>query len=895
LAQLFLVAGLLTQAPDTALIFQAWRGVWRRPFDSSTAAFRAAADDARARGNRPALASAHVGLGFLASRKGGVVPALAHFDSAMRVGATEDPTIEPLIRCTRATVLSFGGLPGARAEARLGQLRAREARSQRAMGWCWYAEGAVALNQSTDPATVLALLDSAIAVQRAAGDDDWLGISLFTRGYLLQFTGELAEAKRDLGMARKVATANNNRFTLAFVHRFLGDIHLATSDWTSADAEYRAALTAFQFLGDGIGLRGIKRVMASAQLGAGRLESAEATLRESRAEAESAGMAEGVYSALLELATVRWLRGDYEGSRAETERAAAYGLKTGHQGWVRQLGYHRGFHALRLGQLVPAERYLRAWLRDTPPGLILPRYAARARLAEVLVRRGRVDAGYAELSEAMDQLDSLRAGLDDRALRTLVFQVHNAFDEPDLGLATIVAALVRAGRVEEAFGVSERRRARVLADRLLRDRLVEGGLASDPHSAAAVPRPSVEALKAATSPGNALVEFLAGRWGQPTVAFVITRHALSAIILPSLDSLAADAERLVALLASGESADGPAGRLGRAILDPVVRGLPPDITTLHIVPDGFLHRLPFDALMLENGRPLLERYVVTVVPSAAVAQALHQKPATNRSGGVLAFGDPRFAEESAPTDAVAQAVYREAFDSAGGLPRLRASAGEASTAVGYSPDGELRLRAAASEAFLKTVAHNRFQVIHFATHALVDEHSSARTALALAPGDGEDGFVGPGELAALSLGADLVVLSACRTAGGTVVEGEGIQGLTAPFLEGGARAVVATMWPVADQKAAELTADFYAALARGLPVGAALRAAKLARRAAGAGPGEWAAFTAIGDPLLTIPLRAPPPHWRIWLVIGGLLLTVGFLFASRALRAPSPSPVARPS
>jgi hypothetical protein len=58
--------------------------------------------------------------------------------------------------------------------------------------------------------------------------------------------------------------------------------------------------------------------------------------------------------------------------------------------------------------------------------------------------------------------------------------------------------------------------------------------------------------------------------------------------------------------------------------------------------------------------------------------------------------------------------------------------------------------------------------LHFATHALVDEQAVTRTALALVPGGGHDGFVGPGDLAGLPLRADLVVLSACRTARGRV-------------------------------------------------------------------------------------------------------------------------------
>ncbi len=133
----------------------------------------------------------------------------------------------------------------------------------------------------------------------------------------------------------------------------------------------------------------------------------------------------------------------------------------------------------------------------------------------------------------------------------------------------------------------------------------------------------------------------------------------------------------------------------------------------------------------------------------------------------------------------------------------------------------------------------------------------AHTVLALAPDGSDDGMVGPGDLAALRLDADLVVLSGCRTAGGVLVEGEGVQGLTAPLIQAGARSVVASQWRIADRRTIPFIHAFYQALAKGLPVGDALRAAKLDGLRRGAPPWEWAAFTAVGDPMVTVALRAP--------------------------------------
>src|SRR5262249_58035781 len=104
---------------------------------------------------------------------------------------------------------------------------------------------------------------------------------------------------------------------------------------------------------------------------------------------------------------------------------------------------------------------------------------------------------------------------------------------------------------------------------------------------------------------------------------------------------------------------------------------------------------------------------------------------------LLALGDPTFASPGA-----------EPFPVAGGLPRLEASAREVALVARYAPEAEVRLRAAASAAWLKRADLTPFRVLHLATHAVVDESTAARTALALAPGDGDDGFVAPGELAA---------------------------------------------------------------------------------------------------------------------------------------------------
>jgi CHAT domain-containing protein len=254
-----------------------------------------------------------------------------------------------------------------------------------------------------------------------------------------------------------------------------------------------------------------------------------------------------------------------------------------------------------------------------------------------------------------------------------------------------------------------------------------------------------------------------------------------------------------------------------------------------------------------------------------------RRPAdTTGSPRLLALGDPAFARERAASGTREADVFRGAFDASGGLPRLAGSGDEARDVARFATESEIRLRGDASEAWLKRAPVDRFRVIHLATHALVDESSLARTSLALAPGAGEDGFLSPADLSALALRADLVVLSACRTAGGVMVAGEGLQGLTSPLLEAGARSVVATQWRISDRSTVRLVHDLYDALSRGEPVADALREAKLTAVRRGAPASEWAGFTVVGDPSVRIPLREPPSdrHWS-WLAAAVLVVLVG--------------------
>jgi hypothetical protein len=714
----------------------------------------------------------------------------------------------------------------------------------------------VASNLFNDQTLPRAQLDTAVELDRTSGDSVQLAISLMGRGYLDFIYFDLGAAQRDLGAALHLARATNAIEIEAAALRWLSAVAWQARDFETSAPEFLRADTLYRTMHDSLALSALQAGYGFAALARGESDIAERVFRAEQRVAERTGDIGGQYYSLEQLAQVELLRHHWSSALGQLEATDRFGVSHGLSGKVSGLKYLEGIALLRLGRLAEARTSLNRALSSSGPTQHLDQYAIHTRLAETELAAGDAAAAVQQLTAASDRLDSVRATLSDRDLRVLVFQANTDDFEPDLGFATIVAGLVRHGQTEAAFRLAERRRARDLEDRLLRARLLTGDSASlGAARPAKVRRDSLELL----GEGTAVLEFLGGPAGQPTTLFVRSRTGLTASVLPALDSLEPDLERFEGLLRSGASPGGTAARIGAALLGSALAGMPASITRLVIIPDGALHRVPFAALPLADGRPLVARFAVSLAPSLAVAEVLASRAAP-APGPVLAMGDPAFG--TSRTAAPRAEILREAFDASGGLPRLAASAAEARDAAAYADGSVLRLGADASEWFLKHTPLTRFRVLHFATHALVDDRTVARTALALAPGGGDDGFVTAGEIEQLSLDADLVVLSACRTADGLVIGGEGVQGLTAPFLQAGAQAVLATLWPVSDRAAARFELQVYQALARGITAGDALRAAQESAVANGEPASEWATFVLVGNPVTIVRFQPPGHRWR---------------------------------
>ena len=312
-----------------------------------------------------------------------------------------------------------------------------------------------------------------------------------------------------------------------------------------------------------------------------------------------------------------------------------------------------------------------------------------------------------------------------------------------------------------------------------------------------------------------------------------------------------------------------AARLSRMLLGPVAAEL--GHKRLLIVAEGVLQYVPFAALPAPGGdvaQPLIVDHEIVNLPSASVLAELREefgnrKPASKT---VAVLADPVFSADDArlaqATKIVADSspfvdAQRSAVESGmDGLVRLRFSRQEADEITRLAGD-KRNLKAvdfAANRATATDARLGDYQIVHFATHGLINNQHPDLSGVVLSlvdeQGRAQNGFLRLYDIYNLKLNADLVVLSACQTALGKEIKGEGLVGLTRGFMYAGAPRVVATLWRIDDRAGADMMRRFYESMLKdGLRPAAALRAAQISmlRDRRWHAPHFWAPFTIQGE------------------------------------------------
>jgi CHAT domain-containing protein len=451
-----------------------------------------------------------------------------------------------------------------------------------------------------------------------------------------------------------------------------------------------------------------------------------------------------------------------------------------------------------------------------------------------LVERSRARSFLALLSERdLDLSGELPAALD-RSRRDNAAQ----YDQTLLKLTSLPPAAGEAAR--EAL---RRELSRLRQDR---DEIaVEIRKASPRLAALHRPQPlDLAAAREVLDPGTLALSYSIAK--DHAVLFAVTREGgLRVKILPvGEERLRRDVESFLKS-ARQPAPDAGAATLARSLYQTLVGpvdGLVARSERVLILPDGPLHRLPFGALVrgtegrghyLIEWKPLQTALSLTVYGALRAARREPARPAASPAAEVVAFGDPHYPQalaagqqERAPIQGPRRDLRNSNWTA---LPYSRREVERIAEA--YSA-AHLYLGEEATEERAKAVARDA-RVLHFATHGYLDDRSPLDSALVLtipeqlSPGR-DNGLLQVWEIfESVRLDADLVVLSACDSALGRELNGEGLIGLTRAFQYAGARSVVATLWSVSDQATAELMARLHRHYAAGLTKDEALRQAQI--------------------------------------------------------------------
>ncbi len=708
----------------------------------------------------------------------------------------------------------------------------------------------------------------ALEVFERVADNDNAGVAFNVLGMVARRSGDLEAAARDYGQARKLFILAKDQLGEGEALSGLMEVSVDRNDASNPELYVRGLTVA-----EATGNQGLQ---ATALAGTGDVMFRQRRFILARAEYQKS------------------LNAARNGGGNPYEEALA-------QGRLARVEMAMGNLKKALGS------YLQAQALEEKAGAIEDVARTQYMRARIYVARNEPLKALAEIEKTIAIIEQQRLRISKFESRAQYFAwVHEYY-------ALYIRVLMEMERIEpdgqymrRAFEASERSKVRALLDELANspqtvncdEPLVEAArpeeISAPPNSEdmrldksvnAETAMESVEQIQAEMREGGTtLIEFALGE--ESSFAWLVDGRSISAIELAGGAEIRSRVERLRQTLEPLESygSEMPEEFLGRR--EAQTRAVQEQVSELGrllfgtmrlpagkrliIVPDGPLQYLPFAALATPAGEPLVERYELAMLPSAAALTALRKSRAGRPApqDEVVVIADPVYERRGAVPEPshgtlTSKAIMRSAeltraledlhkTETIPNLPGSRIEAlniqrilGASHTrlALGYEANRDAVLRGVLAQA----------RVIHFATHGLLDARHPENSGLLLAlfnpQGQAQDGYLRVSDIRGLKLSADLVVLSSCESALGKDMGSEGIIGLPRAFLYAGAQRVIASLWKVDDEAAAALMASFYEALKAGESPTEALNQAqrKLRRDPRFSDPYFWAAFFIEGE------------------------------------------------
>ncbi len=656
------------------------------------------------------------------------------------------------------------------------------------------------------------LVEAARDLATRLGDHAARAMAYNNLGAMLHEDGALPAARSEYSAALDIWTTLADRRHAVLAHANLASVDLAQNDLDEAANSIDKALSLARAVDNPRGEAMALNLRGKLQRRREQYAEARASHQLALARARAAGIAGEEWRALDGLGLTLDLQGHHDEARG-------YGLQALDR--IEATRREIASDSFRVGYVADKmqvyEHTLRLALAGGPP---TPENAAETlQIAERARARGLLDL-FAESSAG------LLEGISPELLRSEEKALAH------LNRATVRLATATDASTRDAAGVElqDARKALNLLEETIRRQAPRYGEIVYPMPATA------QEVQDTLARGEVLLEYFLGE--QASWLWTVDRARVTVQTLPPAREISPLVNNLLEAVASRVAGLDGGRRLERASRA-LAKLLLPDAGTagakrLILVPDGSLHLVPFGLLPIENGL-LIESHEVAMVPSASTLRMIRSRTTTPATrflgiGGVLGTDD-------------------------GALPLPHARAEIESIAKLLAATGaDTLIGAGAGKAALRTRDLTPYRFIHFATHGWLDDADRRNSGLRLtpAPDDPSSALLTLDEIPGLRLSTDLVVLSACESALGEQLAGEGLLSLTRAFLYAGSRAVAVSLWNVSDASTGDLMTAFYRGMLAGEAPATALRQAQLgflrSDRAARRQARLWAPFVLVGDP-----------------------------------------------
>ncbi len=699
----------------------------------------------------------------------------------------------------------------------------------------------------------------ALASRRALGDRTGEAVTLYNVGIEYLSSGDLKQALDYFNQSLPIRREIGDRLGEAYTLSATGVVYSRLGEQQKALWNYEQALSLSRSVGDRIGEATTLTRIGLASASSNKHEAALDYFARALRLNQDVGSRVGEVTALYNIARAERDLGRLTEARVRIEAAldmieSMRGKVAGHELRASFLASKQSFYEFYTDVLMQIHKAQPTAGADASALQASERARSRS-LLEILTE------ARAEIRQGVE------AGLLERERRL----------REQLGVKSERLTRLLGGKHTE----EQAREARKEVEALLADyQEVEAEVRSKSprYAALSQPRPLTvkEIQQEVVDAETLLLEYALGE--ERSYLWAVTPSSIASFELPKRAEIEAAARRVYDLLVA--KADGlypeALTALSRMLLGPVADRL--GQKRLVIVSEGALQYMPFGALLIQRSgvradarrgqgsvvtenrsfEPLIVNHEIVSLPSASVLSVLRRELGARKPApkNVAVLADPVFEKND---QRVRSKIRGEQVDAMGGMEngvdktsppsdversikesglnsfdRLTLSRREAELITALASEGQplKALDFEASRATATSAELGQYRIVHFATHGLLNNQHPELSGIVLSlvdeQGQPQDGFLRLYEVYNLKLEADLVVLSACQTALGKEIKGEGLVGLTRGFMYAGAPRVVSSLWKVSDKATAELMRRFYQKMLKErLRPPAALRAAQV--------------------------------------------------------------------